>query len=97
MKHLRAAKKLVAWIADFQVQLANIVRVWVAGKDNVLADVGSRADWTRQLVKQIPVPEHPVLDLIRMMFASPDEVAQSDKTFADRKLDMGQPPFRAIS
>ena len=97
LKHFRAAKKLVAWIADFQVQLANIVRVWVAGKDNVIADVGSRADWTRQLVKQLPVPEHPVLDLIRMMFASPDEVAQSDNMFADRKLDMGQPPFRAIS
>ena len=39
----RAAKKLVNWIADTQHILANVTRVWIEGKTNIIADAGSRA------------------------------------------------------
>ena len=41
----RASKKLVNWIADTQHILGTVVRVWIDGKSNVLADVGSRLSW----------------------------------------------------
>ena len=84
----RAAKKLVNWIADTQELLANVVRIWIDGKLNVLADAGSRAPWETSVVKHTPIPDKPIRDTIRMFFTAPDEL---EKEVAARyaELDSG--------
>ena len=69
----RASKKLVNWIADTQDIMANVVRVWVDGKLNVLADFGSRISWEYDVVRTLPVPQKPIIDIIRLLFRPPEE------------------------
>ena len=71
----RASKKLLNWVADSQELLANVVRVWIDGKLNVLPDVGSRLPWESAVSKHLPVPHGPLIDFIRKLFTSPDELA----------------------
>ena len=71
MASRRASKKLVNWIADTQHLLANVTRVWIDGKNNVLADVGSRLSWEHAVIQQLPVPNKPILEVIRLMFTDP--------------------------
>ena len=90
----RASKKWVNWIADTQHILATTVRVWIDGKYNVLADCGSRVSWKHRVAQQLPVPEQPIRDLIRMMFTHPVELAKEAKT---RGTQMGKPPWKPAS
>ncbi len=70
MKHRRAAKKLVHWVADCQPMLHRVVRLWIDGKTNVITDCGSRAGWVNAVAKHIPLPIQPILDTIRDMFTA---------------------------
>ena len=70
----RASKKLVNWIADTQHILGNVVRVWIDGKNNVLADVGSRLSWEHAVIQQLPVPDQPIRDTIKLFFTHPKEL-----------------------
>ena len=54
--------------------MANVIRVWVDGKLNILADVGSRLSWEYDVVRSLPVPHKPILDIIRTFFRKPEEV-----------------------
>ena len=54
--------------------MANCVRVWVDGKLNITPDVGSRLSWEYDVVRSLPVPHKPILDIIRMFFRHPDDV-----------------------
>ena len=74
LENRRASKKLINWIADTQHILANVVRVWIDGKHNVLADVGSRSPWETSVVRHLPTPITPIVDFIRKMFTSPSEL-----------------------
>ena len=56
LKSRRASKKLLNWVADSQEFLANVVRVCIDGKYNVLPEVGSRLPWETALAKHLPVP-----------------------------------------
>jgi len=94
LKSRRASKKLVAWIADCQEMLANLVRVWIAGKTNVLADVGSRTDWVGKLIKQLPVPSMPILELCTQLFTAPEGFSQ---LVAERRKEMGLRRFEPIA
>ena len=76
LKSRRASKKLVAWIADAQPLLANTMRVWIAGKDNILADSGSRAPWADAVAKNLPVPEQSILETIESFFTDPTDLAE---------------------
>ena len=62
LKSRRASKKLMSWVADSQELLANVIRVWIDGKFNVLPDVGSRLPWETAVAKHLPVPHGPLLD-----------------------------------
>ena len=67
----RASKKLVNWIADTQHILGRVVRVWIDGKFNVLADIGSRLSWEHAVIQQLPVPSLPILETIKLFFSHP--------------------------
>ena len=90
MKSRKAARKLLAWVADNQVMLHRLVRIWIEGKEHVIADAGSRAPWYEVVAKRLPLPIQPVLDTIRQMFTHPDELAA--RTEARRK-DLGLERF----
>ena len=91
----RASENMVNWIADTQHLLANVVRVWIDGKLNVLADVGSRLPWHFVVAKHLPFPHKPMLDIIRDLFASPEELAkETAKRYAD--MDSGPWDFHAL-
>ena len=80
LKSRRASKKLVAWIADAQPLLSNTMRVWIAGKDNILADSGSRAPWADAVARNLPVPEQSILETIDNFFTDPQGLAAKVET-----------------
>ena len=71
----RARKKSVNWVADTQHSLANAVRLWIDGKNNVLADCGSRLPWHTSVSNHLPVPSGPIRDRIRLLFTHPHELS----------------------
>ena len=85
-----ASKKLVNWIADTQHILFTVVRVWIEGKTNALADAGSRAAWLSEVVRHLPVPDKPIRDTVRLLFTSPEEIRQH---VSQRRTDMGEQPW----
>ena len=88
----RASKKLVNWIADTQHILGTVVRVWIDGKNNVLADVGSRLSWEHAVAQFLPVPARPIREMIRLFFTSPTELAAEVEI---RRKEMDQGPWVA--
>ena len=76
------------WIADIQHILANVVRVWIDGKNNVLADSGSRAPWHVAVAKHLPVPLQPMKDVIHMFFLTPSVLCEAIDA---RKREMKAP------
>ena len=82
----RASKKLVNWIADTQHILANVVRLWIDGKNNILADCGSRLPWHTSVSKHLPVPAGPIRDVIRLLFTHPHEL---EKLVQGKANEMG--------
>lgn len=93
-KSRRAAKKLLAWVADSQVMLQRCFRIWIDGKSNVLSDAGSRGPWASVVAKRLPLPLQPVLDTIRDMFSDP--TALGTKVQA-RNKEMSLPPWKPCS
>ena len=68
------------------MMFAQMVRIYIDGKDNVLADVPSRAPWVQGVVRQIPVPDKPVRDLVRLFFTHPREMeAEMQRVSTERK------------
>merc|ERR1712039_508660 len=68
----RIAKKVSNWALE--LQCFNIVRIWIRGESNILADAPSRAPWECALAKHLPVAHTPVRDLIRQMYRHPDKI-----------------------
>ena len=66
--------------------LHSVHRLWIDGKNNVLADSGSRAPWEFVVAKHLPVPEQPIRDTIIKMFRDPKGL---DKQVDKRKAEMG--------
>ena len=70
----RRSKKMSNWALELQQY--NIVRSWIRGEANILADAPSRAPWEAALARHLPIPDLPLRELIRKMYASPDAWAQ---------------------
>ena len=56
-----------------ELQCFDIVRVWIRGEANILADAPSRAPWEAALAKHLPIPNQPIKELIRKMYNAPEE------------------------
>ena len=94
LKSRRASKKLVNWVADCQHILFTVVRIWIDGKNNILADAGSRASWENALVKHMPIPNQPILETIRLFFRHPNELEEAVEV---RRKEMDTEPWTGIA
>ena len=65
----RRSKKMSNWALE--LQCFDIVRVWIRGEANILADAPSRAPWESALARHLPIPDMPVRDLVRKMYQEP--------------------------
>jgi len=54
----RRSKKMSNWALE--LQSFGIVRVWIRGEANILADAPSRAPWEARLAQFLPIPDMPV-------------------------------------
>ena len=59
----RRNKKLSNWALELQQY--DIVRVWIRGEANILADAPSRAPWEAEMARNLPIPDLPLRDIIR--------------------------------
>jgi len=66
----RIGKKVGNWALE--LQCFNIVRIWIRGEANVLADAPSRAPWECELAKHLVVPNTPVQTLINEIYQPPE-------------------------
>ena len=66
----RRSKKMSNWALE--LQQFDIVRVWIRGEANILADAPSRAPWDAQMARHLPIPDMPLRDIIRQMYVSPE-------------------------
>ena len=57
------------WALDLQNY--DLVRIWIRGEANILADAPSRVPWGATLAKHLPIPGMPVRDLVKMMYQDP--------------------------
>ena len=64
----RRSKKMTNWALELQQY--NITRVWIRGEANILADARSRAPWEADMVRHLPIPDLPLRELIKRMYAS---------------------------
>ena len=53
------------WALDLQCY--DLVRVWIRGEANILADAPSRAPWELGVAAHLPIPDMPVRELVRQM------------------------------
>ena len=82
----RRSKKMSNWALE--LQQFNICRVWIRGEANILADAPSRAPWEAELARNLPIPDLPLRELIRQMYASPEAWAKMvEKKAQDWNLD----------
>ena len=59
-----------------ELQQFNIIRVWIRGEANILADAPSRAPWSAAMARHLPIPDLPLREIIKMMFVSPEAWAK---------------------
>ena len=57
-----------------ELQGFDIIRVWIRGEANILADAPSRAPWDNELARNMPIPDMPVRELVNMMYKAPEEL-----------------------
>jgi len=65
----RVAKKMLNWALE--LQHFNIVKVWIRGEANILADAPSRAPWESELMEHLPLADLPLRELINKMYREP--------------------------
>ena len=51
-----------------ELQWFDLVRVWIRGEANILADVLSRARWEAALAMRLPIPDMPIRDLVNKLY-----------------------------
>ena len=75
----RRSKKMSNWALELQG--FDIVRVWIRGEANILADAPSRAPWESRLAQYLPIPDLPVRELVKKMYQDPEglEVLVSER------------------
>ena len=79
----RVAKKMVNWALE--LQHFNIVRVWIRGEANILADAPSRAPWESKLMEHLPLADLPIRELIQKMYSNPVDFEVAVADVAKRK------------
>jgi len=88
LENRRIAKKMSNWALELQA--FNIVRIWIRGEANILADAPSRAPWENVLAEHLPIPQGPLREVIRTMYRRPDAFeAEVQDMVVKRKLDVG--------
>ena len=60
----RRSKKMSNWALE--LQQFNIIRVWIRGEANILADAPSRAPWEAATARHLPIPDLPLREIIKM-------------------------------
>ena len=68
----RRSKKMSNWALELQG--FDIIRIWIRGEANILADAPSRAPWGAELAKHLPTPDRPLRDLVQAMYKSPEQL-----------------------
>ena len=89
LENRRIAKKVSTWALE--LQQFDVVRVWIRGEANILADAPSRAPVDLKGVAELPVPVGPVRQLIQQLYWSPEEFGRE----CERRYDVlrgGSPP-----
>ena len=69
-----------------KLQVFNIVRIWIRGETNILADAPSRAPADVKTVRNLPVPNMELKDLLRYMYQEPEEF---ERLVQERAKTMG--------
>ena len=64
----RRSKKMSNWALE--LQQFNIIRVWIRGEANILADAPSRAPWSAEMARHLPIPDLPLREIIKQMFVN---------------------------
>ena len=59
-----------------ELQQFDIVRIWIRGEANILADAPSRAPWESRFAQFLPIPDMPVRDLVRQLYQDPDSMEE---------------------
>ena len=72
----RVSKKLLRWSLDLEEYGTRLVRQWIRGADNILADSPSRNPEDRDAAKALVVPGGPIKNIIEKMFRAPDALEQ---------------------
>ena len=76
-----------------ELQQFDIVRVWIRGEANILADAPSRAPWEAELARNLPIPDLPLRELIKQMFVSPEAW---EKMVGEKKTKMNLDEWQAL-
>ena len=79
----RVAKKMLNWALE--LQHFNIVKVWIRGEANILADAPSRAPWESELMEHLPLADMPLRELIRRMYKEPELLSTMVKEVAAKR------------
>ena len=66
----RRSKKMSNWALELQG--FDIVRIWIRGEANILADAPSRAPWESALAQYMPIPDQPVRQIVKQIYQDPD-------------------------
>ena len=72
-----------------ELQALNIVRVWIRGETNILADAPSRAPVDTKIARSLPVPNMEVKELLKMMYTEPEAF---EHLVQERARQMGLKP-----
>ena len=77
-------KKVSNWVLELQE--FDLVKVWIRGAANVLADAPRRARWENALARELPVPQGHAIDLIEKMYVNP---ANWEQNVPERARELG--------
>ena len=77
----RVNKKLLRWALDIEELGGRVIKVWLKGKDNILADSVSRNPVDRDVARRLVVPGGPVKRIMRAMFQKPLELDAEIEAF----------------
>ena len=83
LENRRIAKKMSNWALELQA--FNIVRIWIRGEANILADAPSRAPWENVLAEHLPIPQGPLREVIKTMYRMPEEFESEVQSVVKKK------------
>ena len=93
----RVNKKLLRWSLDLEEYGTRLVRQWIRGADNILADSPSRNPKDRDAARALVVPGGLIKNIIEKMFRAPHALEEGNQelhemvgSIAEGDVDTGQ-------